>query len=164
MHKDPFRKHADINTPHLATGISVFAAVSLFLIDPDVTPGISTGGASSKGWIALASFSRCATNSGYACNQTDTANSFFSSRLSYKNLNTCRIPADKPNHVNVILMIKSPLHLSGRTCQSRFGSWPNLNRGWGTLVGPLPPHPPAWGWKHGGLSCRPSSHVSEYMF
>lgn len=57
-------KHASTNTPHLTRGVSVLAAASLFPSDPVVTPGMSTGGASRRGWIAPASFSRCATKSG----------------------------------------------------------------------------------------------------
>lgn len=53
-----------VNTPHLTIGLSVLAAASLFLRDPLVIPGTSTGGASSRGWIAPANFSRYATNSG----------------------------------------------------------------------------------------------------
>lgn len=59
--------HTFTNTPHLTIGISVLAAASLFLSDPLVTPGIFTGGASKRGWIASASFSRWATKSGKAC-------------------------------------------------------------------------------------------------
>lgn len=45
-------------------GISVLAAATLRLSDPEVKPGISTGGASRRGWIASASLSKCAINSG----------------------------------------------------------------------------------------------------
>lgn len=61
-----FPKHASTNAPHLTRGLSVLAAASLFLSDPVVTPGMSTGGASRRGWIADASLSRYATNSGKA--------------------------------------------------------------------------------------------------
>ena len=65
-YKKSFLKHTSTNAPHLTIGISVLAEASLFLSDPVVTPGMSTGEASKRGWIAPASFSRCATKSGKA--------------------------------------------------------------------------------------------------
>lgn len=62
--KSYFPRHASTNTPHLIIGISVLAAASLVLSDPAVTPGMSTGGASRRGWIAAASLSRCSIKSG----------------------------------------------------------------------------------------------------
>lgn len=53
-----------VHEPNLANGISVLVAASISLSDPAVSPLISTGGESSRGWMALANFSICATNSG----------------------------------------------------------------------------------------------------
>lgn len=58
-----FAKCTPRNSPHLIIGLRVLAAASLFLSDPAVTPGISIGGASRRGWMAPASLSRYAMNS-----------------------------------------------------------------------------------------------------
>lgn len=47
--------------PDFTKGVKLFIAATLFLKDPWVIPWISTGGASSNGWIAQASFSKWAT-------------------------------------------------------------------------------------------------------